>query len=219
MSRLDNSKQKWLEKGYEHFALFGPENISINAISKEIDSTRSSFYHHFSDMEVFFASLLESHYQLTKQFIVEGKQNCKKLIPDLYILLEKFSLGLKFNRQLFVNRHIPSFGFMFNRVFEKVTEDFVLDLFVHQFNLQLERNDVASIWLTLTESWYARINPENLEASELQMIAEDIMNSIMKFIGSDLHIFLSDIIYMSFNQIATYKILTNIVLLKGPVFA
>jgi AcrR family transcriptional regulator len=48
MPRVDTSKQLWIEKGYEHFAEYGPENISINAISKEIGSPRASFYHHFS---------------------------------------------------------------------------------------------------------------------------------------------------------------------------
>ena len=48
MPRPDTSKQLWIEKGYEHFALFGPDNISINAISKELESPRASFYHHFS---------------------------------------------------------------------------------------------------------------------------------------------------------------------------
>ena len=40
MPRPDNSKHKWIEKGYEHFALYGPEKISINAISKEIGLLR-----------------------------------------------------------------------------------------------------------------------------------------------------------------------------------
>ncbi len=48
----DTSKQKWLDKGYEHFALYGPESISINKISKEINSSRACFYHYFGDIEV-----------------------------------------------------------------------------------------------------------------------------------------------------------------------
>ena len=43
MSKSKESIQKWIEKGYEHFALYGPENISINKISKEIGFSRASF--------------------------------------------------------------------------------------------------------------------------------------------------------------------------------
>ncbi|MCK5701471.1 MAG: TetR/AcrR family transcriptional regulator, partial [Cyclobacteriaceae bacterium] len=98
MPRPDNSKQKWIEKGYEHFALYGPENISINAISKEIGSPRASFYHHFSDMEVFINFLLETHLDVFKSYVEEGKEYCDCLIPDFYQLLEKYPMGLKLQR-------------------------------------------------------------------------------------------------------------------------
>ena len=46
-----STKQEWLDKGYEHFALYGPENLSINKISKEVGFSRASFYHHFGNIE------------------------------------------------------------------------------------------------------------------------------------------------------------------------
>ena len=39
MSVSDKTKQIWIEKGYEHFALYGPENLSINKISKYKNAT------------------------------------------------------------------------------------------------------------------------------------------------------------------------------------
>lgn len=191
MPRPDRSKQKWIEKGYEHFGLYGPNNISINAISKEIGSPRASFYHYFSDMEVFSNILLEAHVDVIDSFIGLGKQECKRLIPDLYGLLERFPMGLKFQRQLFLNRHIPQFGYLFSKSHDQTINELILDLFFDEFDLNLKREDAARLWLTLTESWYARIDPENLVADELQRIAEDIMTSILKFMDSDLFIKMS----------------------------
>ena len=130
MPRPDSSKQKWIEKGYEHFALYGPENISINAISKEIGSPRASFYHHFSDLEVFINLLLEKHLEAIKSFVQEGKEYCNCLLPDFYQLLEKYPLGLKFHRQIFMNRHIPILRYVFSEVHIETSKEFVLDLFV-----------------------------------------------------------------------------------------
>ena len=187
MPRPDNSKQKWIEKGYEHFALYGPENISINAISKEIGSPRASFYHHFGGLEIFIDFLLETHLEAIKSFVQEGKEYCNCLLPDFYQLLEKYTLGLKFHRQIFINRHLPIFGYMFTKIESKTSKELILDLFVKEYKLSLKHEDVSKIWFTITESWYSRINPEQLQAKEMQRIAEEIMNSIVKFITTPLY--------------------------------
>ncbi len=36
MSDSEYNRQLWLEKGYEHFALYGPRNLSINKLSKSV---------------------------------------------------------------------------------------------------------------------------------------------------------------------------------------
>ncbi len=77
-------KQKWLEKGYEHFALFGPEKLSINKISKEIGSSRASFYHHFGDIEVFIEELLDMHWKINQQFYSVGALECNTVSPYQY---------------------------------------------------------------------------------------------------------------------------------------
>jgi len=51
-------KEKWLEEGYEEFAQDGPENLSINQIAKKIGASRSSFYHHFAEIDLFIDELL-----------------------------------------------------------------------------------------------------------------------------------------------------------------
>lgn len=187
MPRPDSSKQKWIEKGYEHFALYGPDNMSINAISKEIGSPRASFYHHFSDMEVFINFLLETHLEVVKSFVQEGKEYCDCLLPDFYQLLEKYPMGLKFQRQIFINRHLPIFGYMFAKIQSEISKEFVIDLFYKEYDLTINHEDASKIWFTLTESWYSRINPEQLDAVEMQRISEEIMNTILKFITSDLY--------------------------------
>lgn len=184
MPRPDGSKQKWIEKGYEHFALFGPENISINAISKEIGSSRASFYHHFGGLEIFIDFLLETHLEAIKSFVNEGKKYCDRLSPDYYQLLVKFPMRLRFQRQIFFNRHIPIFGNMFTKIHGETSKGFVIDLFIKQFDLNIKQEDAAGLWLTLTESWFTRINPEKFDADELQQIGEEVMDSIVKFVST-----------------------------------
>ena len=52
----------WIEKGHEHFALHGHDNL--NRISKDIGLARASFYHHFGDIDIFIEELLDMHWQI-----------------------------------------------------------------------------------------------------------------------------------------------------------
>ncbi|MCD4735355.1 MAG: TetR/AcrR family transcriptional regulator, partial [Bacteroidales bacterium] len=153
MSVADKTRQLWIEKGYEHFALFGPENLSINKISKEIGSSRASFYHHFGDIEVFIEELLDMHWKINEQFCSVGALECKKFFPDLYLLLEQYPIPLKFSIQLFLNRNNPAYNYLFMKTYNASARAFILKLFSEQFGLHHNNEDTYNLWLTVGESW------------------------------------------------------------------
>ena len=187
MPPSNGSKQKWLDKGYEHFSLFGPEKLSINKISKEIGSSRASFYHHFGDIEVFIEELLDMHWQINQQFCSVGALECKKYFPDLYLLLEQYPIPLQFSKQLFLNRNKPAYNYLFAKTYNIAAKTFLLKLFSKQFDLHYNDEDTYNLWLTVGESWYSRLDTNYLSAANMQQLAEEIINSILKFVSSDLY--------------------------------
>lgn len=186
MLKQKTTKQKWLEKGYEHFALYGPE-ISVNKISKEIGSPRASFYHHFGDVDIFIEELLDMHWKAGQQFSSVGAERCKKLFPDLYELVAEYPIPLLFARQLFLNRHVPEFNFMFIKMYKTHANEFILDLFAEQLGLHQTKENLFNLWLSLGESWYSRLDPDDLSAKIMQSLAEEIIDSLIKFISTDLY--------------------------------
>ena len=181
------SKQKWIEKGYEHFALYGPDNLSVNKLSKEIGSPRACFYHHFGDIEVFIEELLDKHWKINLQYCSVGARECKKLFPDLYLLLEQYPIPLKFSRQLFINRNNPAYNYLFMKTYNASAKAFILKLFSEQFDLHYNYEDTNNLWLTVGESWYSRLDPNNLSAVKMQQLATEIMNSVLRFMSSGLY--------------------------------
>ncbi len=181
------SKQIWIEKGYEHFALFGPEKLSINKISKEIGSSRASFYHHFGDIEVFIEKLLDLHWQINLQFCSVGASECKKYLPDVYLLLEQYPIPLQFSKQLFLNRNNPTYNLLFIKTYSESAKVFIINLFSEQYKLPKNNDDTYNLWLTFGESWYSRLDINNLSATNMQQLAEDVINSALKFISSALY--------------------------------
>lgn len=192
MSKTNESKQKWIEKGYEHFALYGPNNLSVNKLSKEVGSARASFYHHFGDLDIFIEELLALHWQLSHQFSSDGIGSCKRLFPDLYKLLEQYPIPLQFNRQLFFNRHIPAYNYLFLKMYTTHSHSFILNLFVKQFSLNQPNEIIHNLWVTVGESWYSRLDVNDLSAEKMQQLAEEIMNSVLKFMSSNLYSKLQD---------------------------
>ena len=185
MSKTNELKQKWIEKGYEHFALFGP-NISINKISKEIGFSRASFYHHFGDYDIFIEELLNVHWEICQQFISIGEEECKVLYPDLYILLSQNIIPLKFNRQLFINRNVPAYNYLFIKSYNEAAKIFTLKLFSAQFDFK-NNKETFDLWITVGESWYSRLDMNDLSAERIEQLSKDVMNSVLKFMSSNLY--------------------------------
>ena len=187
MSVPEETRQLWIEKGYEHFALYGPENLSINKLSKTTGSSRASFYHHFGDIDVFVDELLAKHWYLTETINSSGRKECKRLLPDLYNLLEQNPLPLQFSLQLFHNRSNPEFNFVFIKSYEEIAKSFALKLFIKHFGLLQSEREVYPLWLTLGEAWYSRLDPNDLTSETLQKHSEEILQNLSKFVNSALY--------------------------------
>jgi AcrR family transcriptional regulator len=185
--KKNGKKEKWLNEGYRQFAEFGPDQLSINQISKELSTSRASFYHHFGDIDIFIDELLEFHWDVSEEFHLVGKTQCKNLMPDLYALLSKYPVPLRFNWQLFHHRHIPRYNYLFINTYEAGARAFTLDLFAQHVKLDLPTSDLYNLYKTLGEAWYSRLNPHNLSTGELQKHAEAIIQDLTNFMKSSLY--------------------------------
>ena len=172
------TRQLWIEKGYEHFGLYGPEILSIKKIAKELSIARTSFNYHFKNKDKFIDDLLSYHCDLHSQFIEAGKMHCKKYIPDLHKLLLAFPVGLKFHKQLFNHMHIAKYQDAFIKCNEISDKEFVVRLFIDYYNLPLNDKDASQIHESLVETWYSRLDINDLTLEKLVESTEEIMRAL-----------------------------------------
>lgn len=177
------TKQKWLDLAYKHFAAYGPEKLSLKRISEEIDVPRTTFYHYFADKEDLVQELLGIFMDQAEMFVEEGHNTCKQLIPDLHILLHKYASGLKFCRQLFLNRYNPVFNMVYMNV-NKKSNEFIIPLFIEYYNFNIPYQTAEQLWDSLTDTWYSRLNPDDLSPSTMSQLTEEIMHTILQFVNS-----------------------------------
>jgi AcrR family transcriptional regulator len=172
-------QQSWIAAGYELFAKEGPKGLKVQVIARQVKKSKSSFYHHFADMEIFTDILLQYH--LERATIIAEKENASKNIdPDLINILVEVKQDLLFNRQLRVNRTVPAFKKCFEQSNQKVEGAF-LSVWARDIGLP-DNTKLAGLVLGLMmENFYLQITEETLTYPWLQNYFREISGMIMQF--------------------------------------
>jgi AcrR family transcriptional regulator len=155
---IENKTSIWIEAGYQTFADEGPNGLRIEVIAKKVGKSKSSFYHHFADLEGFTEALLKEHLERAKKIAVAA-QSCKNMVPEMFNLLLSVKQDILFNRQLRVFRHIPAFKDCFERSHRPI-EDAFLGIWAKSLDLE-GKMYLARIILNLTiENFYLCITAD-----------------------------------------------------------
>lgn len=179
-----DTRDLWIEKGYEHFGLYGPNSLSIKLIAQELDIARTSFNYYFLDKEEFCDELIEKHYDLVNQYCDAGKLYCNKYVPDVHELILSFPNGLKFQKQLFNHRHIEKFNKVYVKCNEIGDQQFVIQLFIDYFKLPLSVEEAKQLHGALLDTWYSRLDINDLALEKLIGSTEEIMQTILKLMAN-----------------------------------
>lgn len=157
---ISKVKLPWILVGYNLFALEGPKSLKVEVIARRVNKSKSSFYHHFADLEVFTEILLQYHLERA-MIIADQERQCKNVVPELLNLLLEVKMDLLFNRQLRVNRSIPKFKHCFEAATKEVGEA-IIDIWAEALGL-MSNTKLAEMILHLSlENFYLQITPETL---------------------------------------------------------
>ena len=155
-----DSKEIWIKTGYEIFAQFGVSGLIIESLARKVGISKSSFYHHFVDLELFMEELL--HYHIQQSYIIADKEKtAKKINPDLISILVEHKTDLLFNRQLRINRERKLFYETLNRSNQIAGNAFVM-VWIKDLNLQRTQKQLEGIFELALENFYLQINLNNL---------------------------------------------------------
>jgi AcrR family transcriptional regulator len=155
-----NNKEIWIKTGYETFALLGQSGLKIEPLAKKVGISKSSFYHHFADIEIFVDFLLKHH--LKQSYIIAEKEHkATNISPELINILVEHRYDLLFNRQLRINKDVKLFENTLLQSNKIVGNAFVM-VWVKDLNLQLNQKQLEGLFELALENFYLQINSENL---------------------------------------------------------
>lgn len=181
MPKESKSYKKWLKTAYFLFAELGPDGINIKALSEACGLPRPNFYYHFPDKEYLIDQLLKMHLELELTYEHELKEKLHTFLPDLYEILVDYKPVIKFHWQLFRNRHVLKYNHVYLTL-NNTSGELILPKFKDYYKLEVSGSKLKSIWGTLIDSWYSRLDFDKFTVEELCAISEETMNAILEII-------------------------------------
>lgn len=168
----------WLEQGYRTFAYEGPAGLKVERLAKAVGKNKSSFYHHFAEMEIFINRLLRYH--MDQATIMADKESKSNSLDALIAVLLEHKLDLLFNRQLRIHRENTAFEQCFIETNE-VTYQSIIKLWAEILDLK-EDTYLAGLVLRLSlENFFLQITDETLNRNWLQNYFSQLKSLIRAF--------------------------------------
>lgn len=174
-----DAKENWIKIGYEIFAISGENALKIEVLAKKIGISKSSFYHHFAEIDLFIEQLLLYH--LKQSVIMAEKEKAANTInPELICILIEHRMDLLFNRQLRFNQHIEHYKNTLLKSNRIIGNEFV-KLWAKDLNLALSQKQLEGLFELALENFFLQINHENLHFDWLKQYFEHLKKIARNF--------------------------------------
>lgn len=157
---MTDNKEIWIKTGYEAFALSGQNALKVEPLAKKVGISKSSFYHHFADLEIFMEFLLTFHLQQSKM-IADKEKHVKSIDPELIHILVDHKVDLLFNRQLRFNQHNKRYKEILIESNQIIGNEFVT-IWRKDLQLNLTQRQLESLFELALENFFLQINSDNL---------------------------------------------------------
>ena len=180
--KTSKSYNLWLQTAHKLFAEKGPENFSIKEVAELSGLPRTNFYYHFDNKKELLDKAIELHFQTTTRiFNAELSKRLNVFIPDFYVVLYDFKLGMQFAKTLFKHRDIPRYNTAYLKGVA-LSADLIVPKFKQYFSIKLPDNQVKKLWYTLCDTWYSRIQFNDYSVEYLCDLCLEIMDTITPLI-------------------------------------
>lgn len=176
---INPGQQVWILAGYTNFALSGENGLKIEKLAKITGISKSSFYHHFADTELFLDQLFAFHL-FQCRIIADKEKTVKKINPELINILTEHKTDLLFNRHLRFNQERENYKTVLDKSNQIIGTDFVR-IWAEDLRLTLNQKQMEGLFELALENFFLRINNENITAPWLSSYFENLAKIAKNF--------------------------------------
>lgn len=174
---MTENNEVWIKTGYDIFAHSGEHGLKIETLAKKVGISKSSFYHHFADLEIFLETLLKYHLQQS-QAIADKEKAVQTIDPELIDILVEHKTDLLFNRQLRFNQQDKRFKETLNKSNQIIGNEFVI---IWAKDLALSQKKLESLFELALENFFLQINADNLTHTWLSAYFKNLKRIAQNF--------------------------------------
>lgn len=177
---LPLNKEIWINAGYETFALHGHGNLKVESLARQVGISKSSFYHHFVDMDCFVDDLLQHH--LKQSAIIAKKERAAiNIDPELLTVLLEHKTDILFNRQLRIHLNEKSFESVLLQS-NRIVGDAFKTVWIKDLNLPLTKNQIDSVFDLALDNFFLQVNADNLHYNWLSQYFANLKKAAGNFV-------------------------------------
>lgn len=174
------SRNKWIRAGYFLFAEKGPESFTIKRLAELADLPRTNFYYHFKDNDELIDEIIKLHFGVAEEYLMVIKDELKNFLPDLHIISVRYPIGLKFVKQLFLNRDTKKYNDLYIEL-NKMTFPVIVPKMLSYYKLDVDYKIAEELWITVLDTWYSRLDVDNINLEVLCELTDSILKSVFAF--------------------------------------
>jgi AcrR family transcriptional regulator len=152
--------EKWLEAGYEMFAVEGSQALKVERLARLLNLNKSGFYHHFGSPKQFQIELFKYHGRVARQMALEIPE-CKKIDPDFFVLIVKYKWCFLFQGQLLRRSNFANYEATFLEV-TNILDRPLLPLWCQHIRREDNMDTILKYFNLFRDQFYARANGENM---------------------------------------------------------
>ena len=152
--------------------------LSVELISRKVGKNKSSFYHHFGDLEVFKGELLSHHVQQARLFSTE-LEKCVSIRPGMIHVFLRYKADFLFHKQLRIGRG----NLEFQRCFESVHSLFetaIGETWARYLELENQKPLSKTFLRLVSENFLLQITEENYTFEWLDNYLSEVSTLLAK---------------------------------------
>lgn len=176
---MTETEKIWIETGYNIFAVSGEKALKVETLAKKVGISKSSFYHHFADLEIFVGCLLKFHLQQS-EIIAQKEKSANSINPELIHILVEHKIDLLFNRQLRFYQQNKCYQETLMKSNQIIGNEFVR-IWKNDLQLSLTQQQLESLFELSLENFFLQINEDNLNYTWLSGYFDNLKRIAKKF--------------------------------------
>jgi AcrR family transcriptional regulator len=171
-------KSVWLKQGYNLFAEKGMNGLKVEELARRVGKSKSSFYHHFSDVESFISLLLKMHTQQAFA-LAENLPYLNTENGELFQLLPVYREDILFHRQLRIHRQVPEYQHCIGEIMTILETPFV-EVLSRMLHLPDSKSTLRLLFVFCVDHFLLRLSNLDIQAECLQQYYQEVAYLVKK---------------------------------------